>query len=272
MNLHDKVAVVTGGAHGIGRALSRRFAAEGARGVVVADADADGASEVAREIGGLAVRTDVALEREVVELVGQTMNRYGRLDLFCSNAGIFIPGGVDVANSDWRRIWHVNVNAHLYAARAVLPHMLDRRQGYLLAVVSAAGLLTQIGSAPYSVTKHAALALAEWLAVTHGDAGIKVSCLCPQGVAHRDARIGARRRGGPPPTGSHFTRAMRGSGGRWIARGEVLNPAAPGRCQILPAQSKRLRPLAPWDAQAAAKIEGSSRFVMGCPRPVFLTS
>ena len=182
MNLHDKVAVVTGGAHGIGRALSRRFAAEGARGVVVADADADGASEVAREIGGLAVRTDVAIEREVVELVGQTVSRYGRLDLFCSNAGIFIPGGVDVANSDWRRIWDVNVHAHLYAARAVLPHMLDRRQGYLLAVVSAAGLLTQIGSAPYSVTKHAALALAEWLAVTHGDAGIKVSCLCPQGV------------------------------------------------------------------------------------------
>ena len=109
MNLHDKVAVVTGGASGIGRALCRRFAAEGARGVVVADVDADGASEVAREIGGLAVRTDVAVEREVVELVRQTIDRYGQLDLFCSNAGIFIPGGVDVANSDWRRIWDINV-------------------------------------------------------------------------------------------------------------------------------------------------------------------
>jgi len=182
MKLQGKVAVVTGGANGIGRALCRRFAAEGARGVVVADLDAGGASQVAKEIGGLAVTTDVSVEADLIRLVEQATDAYGQIDLFCSNAGIATPGGVDASDAAWQQIWEVNVMAHIYAARAVLPGMLARGEGYLLNTASAAGLLTQIGSAPYAVTKHAAVALAEWLAIAHGDAGIKVSCLCPQGV------------------------------------------------------------------------------------------
>ncbi len=185
MKLDDKVAVVTGGGHGIGRALCVRFAAEGARGVVVADIDRAAAEAVAEQVGGLAVTTDVAREASVVRLVEQATERYGPIDLFCSNAGIMVEGGVGTSDDDWNRIFGINFKAHLYAARAVLPAMLARGEGYLLQVVSAAGLLTQIGSAPYSVTKHAALALAEWLAVTHGEEGIKVSCVCPQGVRTR---------------------------------------------------------------------------------------
>jgi NAD(P)-dependent dehydrogenase (short-subunit alcohol dehydrogenase family) len=185
MKVKDKVVVVTGGANGIGRALCRRFAAEGARGVVVADVEAEAAAAVASEIGGLAVDTDVRREADFTRLVARAIETYGPIDLFCSNAGIFTPGGVDTPDADWQRIWEINVRAHIYAARAVLPGMLARGQGYLLQTASAAGLLTQIGSAPYAVTKHSAVALAEWLAVTHGDAGIKVSCLCPQGVRTR---------------------------------------------------------------------------------------
>ena len=181
MQLQDKVAVVTGGAHGIGRALCRRFAAEGARGVVVADLDSAGAQQVAEEIGGLAVTVDVSQEADLLRLVDQSIQQFGPIDLFCSNAGIALPGGVEAPDSDWKTIWEVNLMAHVYAARAVLPAMLQRGEGYLLQTASAAGLLTQVGSAPYSVTKHAAVALAEWLAITHGPT-IKVSCLCPQGV------------------------------------------------------------------------------------------
>ena len=182
MELAGKVTVVTGGASGIGRAVARRFAAEGARGVVVADLDGDGAAAVAAEFGGTAVRTDVANEDDVVALAALAEDTYGPIDLFFSNAGIGTGGGVDASNDAWQRIWDINVMAHVYAARAVLPGMLARGEGYLVSTASAAGLLTQIGSAPYAVTKHAAVALAEWLSVTHGDAGIKVSCLCPQGV------------------------------------------------------------------------------------------
>ncbi len=182
MQLTNKVVVVTGGANGIGRAFCRRFAAEGAKAVVVADVQAAPAAQVANEIGGMSVETDVAREGDVVRLVKQVTNKYGVIDLFCSNAGIGGAGGVEAANAEWQRIWDINVMAHVYAARAVLPAMIARGEGYLLQTVSAAGLLTLIGSAPYSVTKHAALALAEWLAITHGDQGIKVSALCPLGV------------------------------------------------------------------------------------------
>lgn len=183
MNLQGKVIVVTGGANGIGRALCRRFAAEGARGVVVSDIDFDAARAVADEINGLAVKTDVASEGDVIALVAKANEAFGPIDLFCSNAGIGgVPGFEEVSNEDWRRIWEINVMAHIYAARAALPQMIERGSGYLLNTASAAGLLTQIGSAPYSVTKHAAVSFAEWLAITYGDRGIKVSCLCPQGV------------------------------------------------------------------------------------------
>jgi len=182
MRLQDKVVVVTGGANGIGRALCHRFAAEGARHIVVADVDASGARRVAEEIGGLALPTDVSVENNLMQLVERTTRAYGAIDLFCSNAGIAVEGGAEVPDESWRRIWDVNVMAHIWAARAVLPGMLARGEGYLLQTASAAGLLTQIGSAPYSVTKHAAVAFAEWLAITYASAGIKVSCLCPLGV------------------------------------------------------------------------------------------
>jgi NAD(P)-dependent dehydrogenase (short-subunit alcohol dehydrogenase family) len=162
--------------------LCQRFAAEGARGIVVADLDAEAAGQVAANIRGLAVATDVRVEDDLLRLVECATAAYGPIDLFCSNAGIAVEGGVEAPNADWQRIWQVNVMAHVYAARAVLPGMIARGQGYLLQTASAAGLLTQIGSAPYSVTKHAAVALAEWLAITHQDQGIKVSCLCPLGV------------------------------------------------------------------------------------------
>ncbi|MDQ2936802.1 MAG: SDR family oxidoreductase [Acidobacteriota bacterium] len=183
MKIQDKVVVVTGGANGIGRALCRRFVAEGARGVVVADLDGEGAANVAKEIGGLAITTDVSSESDIVRLVAQAIDTFGPIDLFCSNAGIGgVGGGAEVSNDAWQKIWDVNVMAHIYAARAVLPGMLQRGEGYLLHTASAAGLLTQVEAAPYSVTKHAVVAFAEWLSIAHGDAGIKVSCLCPQGV------------------------------------------------------------------------------------------
>jgi NAD(P)-dependent dehydrogenase (short-subunit alcohol dehydrogenase family) len=186
MKLQDKVVVVTGGAMGIGRALCQRFAAEGARGVVVADVEFDKAEQVAREIGGVAIKTNVSREADIIDLVEQATNKFGQIDLFCSNAGIGgMPGGAEVPNEAWEQIFGVNVMAHIYAARAVLPQMLARGEGYLLQTASAAGLLTQVGSAPYSVTKHAAVAFAEWLSITHGDKGIRVSCLCPQGVRTR---------------------------------------------------------------------------------------
>ena len=184
MRLHDKIAVITGAAHGIGRALALRLAQEGAR-VAVADIDPVALKETASLCGCLAVTADVTSEAAVQALVNHVTAAWGHIDLFCSNAGIFVPGGIDTPDEDWERVLSVNFRAHLYAARAVLPQMLARREGYLLQVVSAAGLLTQIGSATYAVSKHAALALAEWIAVEHGDAGIKVSCVCPQGVRTR---------------------------------------------------------------------------------------
>ena len=185
MELAGRVVVVTGAANGIGRALARRFATEGARGVVVSDRDGAGATAVASGIGehqAMAVTTDVAVEADVRALVAATEERFGPIDLFCSNAGIAGGGGVDAPDDVWQRIWDVNVMAHVHAARAVLPGMLARGEGYLLHTASAAGLLSQIGNAPYAVTKHAAVAFAEWLSITHGDDGIRVSCLCPQGV------------------------------------------------------------------------------------------
>lgn len=182
MQIKGKVVVVTGGANGIGRALCRAFAAEGARAVVVADLDEKGARQVAEETKGVAFRVDVSKESEVKGLAEKTAAQFGQIDVFCSNAGIGVDGGPEASDADWQRIWEINVMAHIYASRAVLPHMLARKEGYLVQTVSAAGLLTQIGSAPYSVTKHAAMSFAEWLAITYGDQGIRVSALCPQGV------------------------------------------------------------------------------------------
>ena len=182
MQIQDKVIIVTGGANGIGEALCRKFAAEGAGAVVVSDIDVPGAERVAAEIQGAAIVANVAREADVQKLVKETNERFGKVDVFCSNAGIGVAGGPEAPDDEWQRSWEVNVMAHVYAARAVLPQMLARKSGYLLQTVSAAGLLTQIGSAPYTVSKHAALAFAEWLSITYGDQGLRVSALCPQGV------------------------------------------------------------------------------------------
>src|SRR5215813_11301170 len=150
MEIEDKVVVVTGGANGIGRALCRRFAADAARSVVVADIDIAGATAVADEISGLAIEVDVAKEADIVRMVEQATKAFGSIDLFCSNAGVFGElGGPEVPDRVWRQLWDVNVMAHIFAARAVLPGMLARGAGYLLQTASAAGLLTQIGAAPY---------------------------------------------------------------------------------------------------------------------------
>jgi NAD(P)-dependent dehydrogenase (short-subunit alcohol dehydrogenase family) len=185
MKVAGKVVVVTGGAKGIGRALSSRFVAEGAKHVVVADLDGDAAVAVATSLGRASgVAVDVAHEAQVAKLIDDTEQKHGPIDLFCSNAGIFRGRfeGLDSSDEVWRTMIDVNVMAHVYAARALVPRMIARGGGYLLHTASAAGLLAQIGSVTYSVTKHAAVALAEWLSITYGHQGIKVSILCPQAV------------------------------------------------------------------------------------------
>jgi len=173
MKLGDKVCVVTGGASGIGKALAARFAAEGARAVVAADLRAP-------EGGGIAC--DVSREGDVKRLVDHVISKHGRIDLFCSNAGIIERAGLDAPLEAWQRTMDVNFMAHVYAARAVIPHMLAQGGGYLVNTASAAGLLMQVDSATYTVSKHAAVAFAEWLSVNYHARGIRVSCLCPQGV------------------------------------------------------------------------------------------
>jgi NAD(P)-dependent dehydrogenase (short-subunit alcohol dehydrogenase family) len=202
VDIEDRVAVVTGGASGIGRSLSLALAARDAAGVVVADVDAGGAAEVSAAIEAsghraLAVTADVTVPAEVDALVARAEAAFGRIDLFCSNAGVIVDGGVDLPDEVWSRTWAVNVQSHVYAARAALPGMLARGEGYLIHTASAAGLLTQLSSAPYSVTKHAVVALAEWLSITYGDRGIRVSCLCPQAVGTNLIATSSRQVGVP---------------------------------------------------------------------------
>lgn len=183
MELADKVAVITGGSGGIGQAMAKAFLAEGARAVVLADLSGEAVQAAARDIGCEGMVCDVTDESQVQALVARTLERHGRIDLFCSNAGAGGAGVLtDAANEVWQKQWELHVMAHVYAARAVLPGMLERGEGYLLNTASAAGLLAAIGSGPYTVTKAAAVKLAEFLAITHGDQGIRVSVLCPQGV------------------------------------------------------------------------------------------
>jgi NAD(P)-dependent dehydrogenase (short-subunit alcohol dehydrogenase family) len=181
MHLKDAGVVITGAGGGIGAAMARRFAADGAR-VVVNDLNAEAARAVAAEIGGFAAPGDAASTEGATHLVEISREYLGAIDLFCANAGVGTRGGPEALDADWDLAWQVNVMAHVRAARALIPDWLERGHGHFLATVSAAGLLTMIEAAPYSVTKHGALAFAEWLAITYGDRGIGVQALCPQGV------------------------------------------------------------------------------------------
>jgi NAD(P)-dependent dehydrogenase (short-subunit alcohol dehydrogenase family) len=183
MELGNRVVLVTGGANGIGRALCRRIAGEQPRGIVIADRDLNAAQSVAEEIGAVAVECDVSREADVQNVVARTQQIFGGLDVLISNAGITVKGGFETPDDDWNRLWQVNVMAHVYLARAAVPLMLEQGGGAFVITSSAAGLLTEIGSAAYSVTKHGAVAFAEWLSVHYRNRGLKVACLCPAGVA-----------------------------------------------------------------------------------------
>jgi NAD(P)-dependent dehydrogenase (short-subunit alcohol dehydrogenase family) len=185
MDISGKVCVVTGGASGIGAGMARRFASEGAAGVVVADLNLERAEGVARGIGdaALAVACDVSREADIQALVQRTRERFGRVDVYFSNAGILgRMGGIELEDALWEKMWQVHGMAHVWAARAVLPEMVERGEGYFLVTASAAGLLNIVETAPYGVTKHAAVAIAEWLRIAYGRKGVRVSCLCPQSV------------------------------------------------------------------------------------------
>src|SRR6202051_2693544 len=184
MLIKDKVCIVTGAASGIGEAVARAYAAGGARGVVVADlrSSRERLAKVAGDIEGLAVTADVGLEDDIKALIAATEAKYGPIDVFFSNAGLSRPGQESASDADWDISWRVHVMSHVFAARALVPGMLARGSGYLLNTASAAGLLASLNSMPYGVTKSAAVALAEHLAIQYGDRGIRVSVLCPQSV------------------------------------------------------------------------------------------
>lgn len=238
--LRDAVVVVTGAASGIGRALAERFAAEGARLVVAADLDGDGARRVADGLPdgrGLGVPLDVGDEAAVRDLAAGIERDAGRIDLWCSNAGVAlggarsaasdasVPGGRGLGeDADWDASWRVNVLAHLYAARAVLPAMVARGSGHLMATASAAGLLSEVASAPYTVTKHGAVALAEWLAIRYAGTGVTFSCLCPQAV--NTPMLAGVDPGSPTVSGGVLEPAD--------VAGAVVSALAEGRFLILP--------------------------------------
>ena len=185
MELTDKVIVVTGAGRGIGRGLCERFAKESPAAIIASDVDEEQARETADLVGGTTIVCDVSSEESIKRLVDETTSRHGRIDMFCANAGIVFEGGEELPDDDWARMMDINFMSHVWSARAVLPGMLERGQGCLLHTASAAGLLMEFSSAPYQVSKHAAVAFAEWLAAKYGPRGIQVACLCPQGVQTR---------------------------------------------------------------------------------------
>ncbi|HVM10489.1 MAG TPA: SDR family NAD(P)-dependent oxidoreductase [Acidimicrobiales bacterium] len=252
MELHNRVAVVTGGASGIGRALALAAAAEGARGVVVADLDSQGADAVAKEIeatGGAAkaVRCDVSVEDDVRALVATAESTYGPVDAFFANAGVLVGGGFDAPEELWDRAWSINVKSHIYAARAVVPGMLERGEGYLVHTASAAGLLMQLGAAPYTVSKHAIVSFAEYLSVTHHAQGLRVSCLCPQAVAtnlgttSRDVLAGREPHSEARPSAQEATVAAGPLAGTEALRGTAASDGVvtPERCAELVIEAMR---------------------------------
>ena len=184
MELTGRTVVVTGGASGIGKALAERFAMEAAQGVVVADIDEAGAVAAAADVPGAAIGVgcDVTDEAQVNALIDRAEQEFGTIDIFCANAGIGLGSRLDASDEEWKQVMDVNVMAHVYAARRLVPGWVERGEGYFVSTASAAGMLSQIGDVTYSVSKHGAVAFAEWLAITYGDKGVRVSCLCPMGV------------------------------------------------------------------------------------------
>ncbi len=182
MELKNKIIVITGAASGIGRELVKRFTAEGAKAIMAADINLEGAQETAEMFGCQAMKADVSQEQDIIDLIEYVENNMGPIDLFCSNAGIGAGRDLNSPNEEWQLSWNVNVMSHLYAARHMVPRMIERGGGYLMNTASAAGLLNQIAGAAYGTTKHAAIGFGEWVALTYGHKGIKVSMLCPQAV------------------------------------------------------------------------------------------
>jgi len=223
VNLTDRVILITGGARGIGAALAFRFGNEKPRGIVVSDIDAPAAENVADQlrnlgVAAIAVAADVTRKDEVAHLVDVTKSEFGPVELLCSNAGIATGMGIHAADSVWERSWSVNVMGHAHLTQAVLPEMTRRRTGHIVITASAAGLLGLPGDAPYSVTKNAAVSLAEWLAVTYGHLGIKVSALCPLGVRTDLLMNGLKSR-------HRAARSVTGSG-------DILEPAEVADCVV----------------------------------------
>ena len=230
MELRNRTCIVTGAASGIGRAGAIAFAASGAR-VVAADRDAVGVAATVGSItaqGGsaIAVTCDVSKESDIIAMVATGEAAFGPIDLVWSNAGIGFSGGVETPDREWQMIWEINLMAHVWTVRAVLPGMIERGEGYLVSTASAAGLLSNIGTASYTVTKHAAVALAEWLAITHGDQGIRVSCLCPQGV--RTNMLRGMTDGDASSAAASVT-----------ASGDVLEPSVVAQCVIDAVRAER---------------------------------
>ena len=243
--------VVTGGGAGIGRALALGLAAAGGR-VVVNDLDAEAAAAVAARAGGYAVPGDAATEQGVHELIAAARKHLGEIDIYCSNAGIAAGTGPDTPDPVWQRAWEVNVMAHVRASRELLPAWLERGRGCFIVTASAAGLLTMLGSAPYSVTKHAAEGYAEWLAATYGHRGLVVHCICPQGVrTNMLADLGPGRAGGAAGRRDR-ARAGRRRAARGHRGGPVPHPAASRGPRVLRAAGQRHRQVAARDEPDAA--------------------
>ena len=216
MELTGRTAVVTGGASGIGKALAERFAMEAAQGVVVADIDEAGAVAVAGDVPGAAIGVgcDVTDEDAVNALIDRAEQEFGTVDIFCANAGVGIGAGLEATDEAWKQVMDVNLMSHVYAARRLVPDWLERGEGYFVSTASAAGMLSQIGDVTYTVSKHGAVAFAEWLAITYGDRGLRVSCLCPMGVDTPLVRRGLETEG-PEGVGAKIV----------AAAGELLDPA-----------------------------------------------
>ena len=255
MNVKDKVAVVTGGAQGIGLALCTRFAQEGAQ-VVLSDLKQEACERSAAPIGALPVAADVGREEDIANLVAATIDRFGRIDLFVSNAGIAIDGGLDTPTDKWRKIIDVNLMSEIYAAKYAIPHMLEQGSGYLLNVASAAGLLVIFDTVGYTVTKHAAIGFTEWLAATYDDQGIGVSVLCPAAVL---TPILAGKDGHPGGTGRDHHRTARRHRHRRARRGAFHDRHTPVGAREVRGQGARLRRVHPrsYAPRRAADRQGS---------------